>query len=193
MRNVHSKGLIFVISAPSGCGKTSLVRALLRKKLDLIHPASFTTRSPRQGERDRKDYHFVSEMEFKRRLKRGDFLEWSKPFGQFYATPKEPIVKNISQGRNVVLSLDVKGACFVKKKFQDAILIYILPPSLEALEQRLINRSTDHLSEISKRLSFAAQDISNLNKYDYAVVNDDFSKTVGKLQAILIAERLRVR
>lgn len=193
MRNILSKGLIFVISAPSGCGKTSLIRALLRKKLNLVHPASFTTRLPRFGEKNRKDYHFISEAEFKSRLKKGDFLEWSKPFGQFYATSKDPIARSIAQRKDVILSLDVKGACFVRKKFQNAVLIYILPPSLEALEQRLINRSTDHSSEISKRLSFAARDISNLKKYDYAVINDDFGKTVEKLQAILIAERLKVR
>ncbi len=184
---------MFVISAPSGCGKTSLIRALLRKETNLIHPPSFTTRPRRSGEADGVDYNFISQAEFKKRFSKGNFLEWSKPFGHFYATPKIPILKAIKQGRDVILSLDVKGAVFIKKKFKDAVLIYVLPPSFNALKERLISRSTDRSSEILKRLKFAKRDVSNLNKYDYAIVNDNFGEAIDKLKAILIAERFRVR
>lgn len=188
-----SKGLIFVISAPSGGGKTSLIKALLKKEANLTHPVSFTTRPPRRKEKNGRDYHFIPGEEFKKRLIKGDFLEWSRPFGQRYATPKAAILRVIKRGGDVVLSLDVRGAAFIKKKFKEAVLIYILPPSLDALRKRLIGRSTDDSKEITKRFKLAKKDIANLNKYDYAVVNDKFKEAVGDLQAIITAEKFKVR
>ncbi len=187
------KGLIFVVSAPSGCGKTSLIKALIKNTENLVRSVSFTTRPPRNGEKKGVDYNFISEAEFKKRLKEQGFLEWSKPFGRYYATSRKFIEKNINRGKDVVLSLDVKGALFFKRNFKNAVLIYILPPSLKALRQRLINRSTDNSREILKRLSCAKKDILNLKRYDYAVVNDNFGDAVRQLKAITIAERRRVR
>lgn len=187
------KGQIFVISAPSGCGKTSLVKALLRKDENLAHPASFTTRPKRDGEKGGVDYHFISEDEFRRRLNKKDFLEWSMPFGQYYATSKSAILNDIEKGKDVILSLDFSGANFVKKNFKDSALVYILPPSLGALRQRLIGRMTDHSAEIKKRLKCAREDIRNLGRYDYVIVNDNFREAVKKLRAIIVAERLKVR
>lgn len=184
---------MFVVSAPSGCGKTSLVKALLKNTKDLVRSVSFTTRPPRGREKKGVDYNFISEAEFKKRLKRQDFLEWSKPFGHYYATSRELIERNINRGKDVILSLDVKGALFFRRNFKDAILIYILPPSLKALKERLISRSTDNSREILKRLSCAKKDILNLKRYDYAVVNDNFGEAVRHLKAITIAERLRVK
>jgi len=186
-------GHIFVLSAPSGCGKTSLVRALLKEDAALVHPPSFTTRLKRPGERDGIDYRFISENEFRRRLKKRDFLEWSSPFGRYYATSKSAISNNIKKGKDVILSLDFKGADFVKKRFNNSVLIYILPPSREALRKRLIGRMTDHSAEIKKRLSFAMADIANLHRYDYVIVNDSFREAVKKLKSIIIAERVRVK
>ena len=187
------RGHIFVVSAPSGCGKTSLVKALLKEDKALTHPASFTTRPRRAGEKNGVDYHFISEDEFRRRLKKKDFLEWSRPFGQYYATSKSSVSGNIRKGRDVILSLDCNGANFVKKNFKDSTSIYILPPSLKALRQRLVGRMTDHSSEIKKRLICARADICNIKRYDYAVVNDSFTEAVKKLKSIIVAERLRVR
>lgn len=187
------RGHIFVVSAPSGCGKTSLVKALLKDDEILAHPASFTTRPKRAGERSGVDYHFISEGEFRRRLKKKDFLEWSKPFGQYYATSKSAILNNVKKSKDVILSLDFNGANFVKKNFKDSTLIYILPPSMGALKQRLIGRMTDHSAEIKKRLSCAREDIRKLGRYDYAVVNDSFREAVIKLKSIIVAERLRMR
>ena len=187
------KGHIFVISASSGCGKTSLVKALLKEDKLLLHPASFTTRPKRDGERGGVDYHFISEDEFKRRLKEKDFLEWSMPFGQYYATSKSAILSNIKKNKDVILSLDFNGANFVKKNFKNSTLIYILPPSMGALRQRLIGRMTDHSTEIEKRLSCAREDIRNLGRYDYVLVNDNFREAVKKLRSIIVAERLKVR
>ena len=123
------RGHIFVVSAPSGCGKTSLVKALLKEDKVLTHPASFTTRPRRVGEKNSVDYHFISEDEFRRRLKKKDFLEWSRPFGHYYATSKSAVSGNTRNGRDVILSLDHNGANFVKKSFKDSTSIYILPPS----------------------------------------------------------------
>ena len=187
------RGHIFVVSAPSGCGKTSLVKALLKEDCFLVHPASFTTRIKRKGEMAGRDYHFISEREFKRRLRKGDFLEWSRPFGQYYATSKKAVLDNVRKGKDVILSLDFNGANFIKKNFEDSTSIYILPPSLRALRQRLISRMTDHSSEIKKRLSYAKGDICNIRKYDYVVVNDSFREAVRKLKSIIVAERLKVR
>ena len=187
------RGHIFVVSAPSGCGKTSLVKALLKEDKILTHPASFTTRPRRVGEKDGLDYRFISTDEFRRRLKKKDFLEWSRPFGQYYATSKSAVSNNIRKGSDVILSLDCNGADFVKKNFKDSTSIYILPPSLKALRQRLVGRMTDHSSEIKKRLNCARADICNIRKYDYVVVNDSFAEAVKKLKSIIVAERLRMR
>jgi guanylate kinase len=193
IRKSKSRGLIFVISAPSGCGKTSLMKALLKEDKILAHPASFTTRPKRTGERDGVDYHFISEDKFKLRLKEKDFLEWSRPFGWCYATSKSAILNNIKKSKDAILNLDFKGANFVKKNFKNSTLIYILPPSMGALRQRLIGRMTDHSAEIKKRLRCARKDIRNLGGYDYVVVNDSFREAVKKLKSIIVAERLRVR
>ena len=187
------RGHIFVVSAPSGCGKTSLVKALLKDDGILAHPASFTTRPKRAGERDGIDYYFISEDEFRRRLKKKDFLERSKPFGHYYATSKSAILSNVKKNKDVILSLDFNGADFVKKNFKDSTLIYILPPSTAALRQRLIGRMTDHSAEIKKRLSCAKEDIGKLGRYDYVVVNDSFREAEKKLKSIIVAERLKVR
>lgn len=187
------RGYIFVVSAPSGCGKTSLVKALLKEDESLVHPASFTTRPKRAGERGGVDYHFISEDEFRRRLKKKDFLEWSMPFGQYYATSKSAILNNVKKSKDVILSLDFNGANFVKKNFKNSTLIYILPPSISALRKRLLGRMTDHSAEIKKRLSCAREDTRNLDRYDYVVVNDSFGEAVKKIKSIIVAERLKMR
>ncbi len=190
----RSKGRIIVLSGPSGCGKTSLVKALTADKaLGIEHPPSFTTRQPRAGEEEGKDYRFVSGKDFLRRQKKGEFLETSSPYGANYGTSRKHIDGILSRGRDAVLSLDVKGALFIKKNMKGSVLIYVLPPSLEALRKRLVGRSTDKSSEIRKRMSYARQDISKLGKYDYAVVNDDFAEAVAKLKSIIVSERLKVR
>lgn len=188
------KGRIFVLSAPSGCGKTSLVKALtLDKGFGVEHPPSFTTRGPRAGEKEGRDYCFVSGKDFLRRQKKGEFIETSSPYGANYGTSRKHIEDILKKGRDAVLSLDVKGALFIKKNVKGSVLIYVLPPSLEALRKRLVGRSTDGSSEIKKRMSYARKDISKLGKYDYAVVNDDFSEAVAKLKSIIVSERLKVR
>lgn len=189
----RKKGHIFVISAPSGCGKTSLIKALLKEDRLLVHPPSFTTRVKRKGETGGKDYYFISGSEFKHRLVKGDFLEWSRPFGQYYATSKKAVLDNIRKGKDVILSLDFNGASFIRRNFKESVSIYLLPPSLRALRQRLIGRMTDRSSEIKKRLNRVKSDTCNIRKYDYVVVNDSFREAVRKLKSIIVAERLRVR
>jgi guanylate kinase len=188
------KGKIFVISAPSGSGKTTLCQQLLH--LDpkgLLRSISVTTRPPRKGEREAKDYFFVTREEFESRKKRAFFLEWAEVLGNFYGTPREFVESWIRKGKDVILSIDVQGAMQLKKKCPTAVLIFILPPSFKNLKSRLKKRSTETNKEILKRLNLARREISYLPKYDYVVVNDTIKRATEELRAIIIAERCRIK
>jgi guanylate kinase len=184
-----ASGKIFVVSAPSGCGKTTVIQKLLRKKRNLVKSVSATTRSMRRGEKDNIDYRFITKGEFKRRIKNGYFLEWERVFENYYGTPLAPAKKILREGKDVVLDLDVKGALHVKRIFRDAVLVFLLPPSVSALKERLKARSTDTPSQIRKRLMLAKWELSQRNKYDYIVLNKDVDKAVGELNSIVKKER----
>ncbi|MFH0839104.1 MAG: guanylate kinase [Candidatus Omnitrophota bacterium] len=151
------KNFLIIVSAPSGSGKTTVIQRLLKKDKTLIKSVSATTRAPRRGEEDGVDYHFISREEFKKRIQKGYFLEWEEVFGNYYGTPHRPIQKALKEKRNVVLDLDVKGALKVKKRLQpNVLLIFLEPPSLAILRERLKGRSSDSHAEIRKRLALAA-------------------------------------
>ncbi len=188
------KGKIFIISAPSGSGKTTLCEQLLSLKLKgLTRSVSATTRTPRAGEKKNKDYFFISPQEFENRRKKEAFLEWARVLDNFYGTPRRFVEKELGEGKDVILSIDVQGAMQVKKSCPAAVLIFILPPSFENLKIRLKRRSTESSREIHKRLNLARQEVSYLPKYDYVVVNDTVGKATEKLKAIIIAERCRIK
>lgn len=189
---MKKEGRLFILSAPSGCGKTTLSKYLVKSKSGIIQSISATTRNPRRGEIDGKDYFFVSEKEFKRTISKKGFLEWTKNFGFFYGTPKKFILDNIKKGRNVLLSIDVKGALKVKRLYPQAVSIFILPPSMEDLKKRLNKRMTDSSGEIKTRLKIAKKEISYLDKYDYKVINDNLGKAKDELKAIITAERHKI-
>jgi len=186
-------GSIFIISAPSGCGKTTLLRKLLEdRSLSFFRSVSMTSRPPREDERDGIDYSFVSKDEFRSRMAEGAFLEWEENFGNLYGTPRGPIEEALKKGENVLLSVDVKGAMNIRKIFpKETVLIFILPPSLKALEERLHKRKTDDSYVISNRLSIAKKEIAYKDRYDYRIVNDDLKTAYETLRAILIAEEHR--
>ncbi len=186
------RGKLFIISAPSGCGKTTLEKLLINKRIKLTLSISMTTRLPRNGEKEGRDYFFVTERKFKDIISKNGFLEWTKNFGFYYGTPKKFVVGRINKGEDVLLSIDVKGAINVKKIFKDAILIFILPPSIEILSKRLVRRMTDSRQDIKRRLSIAKKEISYLNRYDYKVVNDDLKKALEELRSVIIAERCKI-
>lgn len=153
---------------------------------------SFTTRPPRRGEKNKRDYFFVTPEEFERHKKKNNMLEWARNFGFYYGTPKDNVLKLLDEGTDVVLAIDVKGAMKIKKLFPSAAFIFITPPSITELEKRLRNRKTDDHFEISKRIKIARIELSYLPMYTYNVVNDNLSKATGKLKAIIKAERCKV-
>jgi guanylate kinase len=188
----NSGGLLIIISSPSGGGKTTVRSRLLGLIPDLHYSVSWTTRKPRQGEVHGKDYCFVSLEQFLEKKDKNEFLEYAEVFGSFYGTPKDNIDDAIKKGQDVLLDIDTQGALQIKSK-RDAVLIFILPPSLEILKGRLYNRKTDSETEIWKRLKDAQHELKCVRQYDYAVINDNIDMTVEKIKSIIIAERYRVQ
>ena len=187
----EENGRIFVISAPSGSGKTTLTNALIKRGRCLVRSVSMTTRSRRKGERNKKDYYFVTEKEFKKHISRGGFLEWAKNFRNFYGTPRRFVEDSIKKGKDVILAIDVKGAMQIRKAVPAAVLIFVVPPSRRELRRRLRKRNTEHKTSISTRLKVAGKEMTYIPKYDYVVVNDSIEKAVGKLRTIIAAERCK--
>ncbi|MBL6686134.1 MAG: guanylate kinase [Methylophilaceae bacterium] len=184
-------GRLFIITAASGAGKTSLVKALVKQNKNLFVSVSFTTRQPRQSEENGKDYWFVSQEKFNEMQLNDKFLETAECHGAHYGTSKEVLAKNLEEGHDVILEIDWQGAFSVKKIFSNAISIFILPPSMDVLTQRLKNRNEDSDDVIKKRLAAARGEMAHLEKFDYVTINDDFETTLKELEAIIKAENLK--
>jgi len=183
--------LVFVISAPSGTGKTTLVKRVLEELPNLQFSVSYTTRLPRSNEHDGEDYHFVSPVVFQKMVERGDFLEWAEVLGNRYGTAKVDVNSLASRGVDLILDIDTQGAKKVKVKVDQAVLIYILPPSMKVLRDRIVNRGLDSLEMIEFRLSSARKDIEEAHRYQYVILNEEVENAVEKLKAIIVAERCR--
>ena len=183
MRNV-----LMVVSGPSGVGKGTLVKALTKKRSDLVESVSCTTRAPRENEIHGREYYFISKDEFIKRVADGDFLEYDEHFGNFYGTPKS-FVKEQLQEKSVVLEIDVIGGLNAKKAFPECVLIMIAPPSIEKLKQRLVSRNTESADEIENRMSRLEFELSKKDEYDYVVVNDDLSVALEELEKIFENEK----
>ena len=184
-------GLVFIISAPSGTGKTTLVREVIHQLPGLRFSVSFTTRLPRPDEREGEDYHFVSHASFQKRVERNDFLEWAEVLGNRYGTPRPDLKKMELEGVDLILDIDTQGAKKVTKEIAQPVLIYLIPPSLRVLKERLINRGVDSLERVKFRLSHARKDMEEAYGYHYVIVNDSLEDALGKLKSIIIAERCR--
>jgi guanylate kinase len=191
LQAMKKKGKLFIISAPSGSGKTTLCEKLVGSLNDLTRSISMTTRSPRQGERDGVDYIFIGRKEFLKRKEKGEFLEWAKVFGEYYGTPQKYIARIVNKGHDVILNIDVRGAMKIKKLKLKSAFIFVLPPSLAQLKERLKARSTDSSGEIRKRLDIAKKEMEFINKYDYVVVNKVLDAALENLRSIIIAERCK--
>ena len=181
--------MVFIISAPSGAGKTTLVREVMRQLPGLHFSVSFTTRLPRANEKEGEDYHFVSHSVFQKMVEKNEFLEWAEVLGNRYGTPRPDFKKFESEGIDLILDIDTQGAKKVKKEIAQPVLVYVLPPSLKALRERLINRGVDSLEMIKFRLSNAKRDMEEATGYRYVIVNDSVEEAVEKLKSIIIAER----
>lgn len=190
MNKAKAGGNLFVIAAPSGAGKTSLVAALCKNNPDLVVSISHTTRPIRKGEVDGVDYNFVTKMEFKRLLTEDAFLEYAKVYDCYYGTTKEFVANQLQQGHDVILEIDWQGARQVRSQDPTAASIFILPPSYEVLQQRLKARGQDDEQVIARRMQLAKNEISHYDEFDYLVVNDDFDQALSDLQAIIRASHL---
>jgi guanylate kinase len=184
-------GLIFIISAPSGTGKTTLLREVIQKLPGLQFSVSFTTRLPRPNEKEGEDYHFVSHSTFQKMMEKNSFLEWAEVLGNRYGTPWPDFKKLELEGVDLILDIDTQGAKKVMKEIGQPVLIYLLPPSLKVLKERLVNRGGDSLEMVKFRLSNARRDIEEAHGYHYVIVNDSMEDAVKKLKSIIIAERCR--
>lgn len=190
--DISRRGLLFVISSPSGAGKTTLSRMLLDREPDLVMSVSVTTRPARPGEVDGKDYIFVTTEEFNLMLNRREFLEHAKVFDHYYGTPYKPAEEALDAGMDVLCDIDWQGAQQIKQIAQDDIVsVFILPPSNRELEERLKTRAQDPPAVVSRRMSGAAQEMSRWSEYDYVVVNDDLDEALDRIHSVLKAERLK--
>ena len=186
------KGKTFIISGPSGVGKSTVLKELFQDRDDLYFSVSATTRPPRPGEINGVHYHFTDVDEFRKMISEDAFLEYAEYVGNFYGTPKAPVEKWLEEGRDVVLEIEVQGGRQIKKVAPDCVSLFILPPSLKVLEKRLRGRGTETEEVIEKRLAAAADEIRCVKDYDYAVINDTVEQAVLDIEAILAAEKLRV-
>lgn len=187
-----SKGRLFIFSGPSGSGKDTILKELLLKSPTTMLSISSITRDMRPGEVEGEKYHFISRKEFEDLIKNDDLLEYNVFVGNYYGTPKKPVIDALEQGKDVILEVDVNGAQNVLKKMPDAISIFVLPPSMAVLRKRLVGRATDDIAVIEKRLTEAVREISAAKTYDYIVVNDDLNIAVNDILSILNCERLKI-
>ena len=190
--SISRRGLMLVLSSPSGAGKTSIARALLATEPDLRISISVTTRQPRPGEEHGKDYYFVSEAEYQRMVKGRELLEHARVFDNYYGTPRQKVEEQLAAGHDVLFDIDWQGTQQLKASARDDLVsIFILPPSIEELEKRLRGRAQDSEEVMRKRMSRAADEMSHWAEYDYGVVNFELEKSITQVKAILTAERLR--
>ncbi len=186
-----NKGLVIVVSAPSGGGKGTILKELFKRNANMKFSVSATTRKPRPGEVDGQSYYFTDKEHFEELIAEGKMLEHAEYCGNYYGTPKEPIEKAVAEGYDIVLEIEVQGGAQIKKKIPDCVSVFITPPSMEVLERRLRNRGTETDEVIKNRLNTALQEIPHAKDYDYIVVNDELEKAVDELEAIIKAEKLR--
>jgi len=184
------KGSLYVVSAPSGAGKTSLVNALLESSDGIVVSVSHTTRAPREGEVTGVHYHFTDMESFKSLISQGDFLEHAQVFDNFYGTSRQSVDQQLAEGLDVILEIDWQGARLIREQIPDCIGIFVLPPSVEVLRQRLQGRGQDSSEIIERRMRDARSESSHYNEYEYLVINDDFDQALDELRSIFVAHRL---
>ncbi|PMB18579.1 guanylate kinase [Fischerella thermalis] len=184
-KDCPSSGKLIVLTGPSGVGKGTLMRSLLARHPELYYSVSATTRSPRPGEIDGKDYYFISRSKFEQLVAAGEFLEWAEFAGNYYGTPREPVINQICSGKLVLLEIELEGARQIRRSFPEALSIFILPPSFSELEKRIRTRGQDSEEAIARRLRRAQEEINAADEFDIQIVNDDFETTLKSIEATL--------
>ncbi|MBC8028815.1 MAG: guanylate kinase [Pyrinomonadaceae bacterium] len=186
------RGILFVVSAPSGGGKGTLIQRVLNKVPDLSYSVSYTTRAPRNGEVDGREYFFITPDTFEQMVAADEFLEWAHVHSKRYGTSRRQVSREISEGRDIILEVDVQGAASVRELIPDSVSVFIVPPSFEVLRQRLRARGTDSLEELDLRLRNAPRELEHYSAFQYLIINDDADRAASELRAIIQAERARL-
>ncbi|MBQ5321627.1 MAG: guanylate kinase [Oscillospiraceae bacterium] len=186
------KGKLLVVSGPSGCGKGTVLKKVLKENSNIYYSVSATTRAPRYGEENGIHYYFITKEEFEKKISEGGMLEYAEYVGNYYGTPKDIVLAKLEKGYDVILEIEVKGAMQIRKAVPEAILVFIAPPSMEELEKRLIGRGTEKLDVIKSRLKKAEKEMQYQNEYDYLVINDEISIAAEEIAAILKSEKLKI-
>ena len=189
---LNRKGLLLVVSGPSGAGKGTICNALLNKNDQIKLSVSATTRKPRNGEVHGVNYFFIEKEEFTKMIENGEFLEYAQIYDNFYGTPKAAIIECLEKGQDVILEIEMQGARQIKEVYPEGVFIFVLPPSLEELKSRIVGRGTETQEEIEKRFSCAFEEINQIVNYDYFIVNEDIEKSVSDVEAIICAEKNKV-
>ena len=190
---MKNKGMIIIVSAPSGAGKTSICDALIKSDKNIVYSVSTTTRNPRKGEKNGREYFFVSDNEFKNMVKKKMFVEWAKVHDHFYGTSKKVLEQTLSKGKDILLDIDVQGAVKIKKQYKDALMIFITTPTLKILKERLIKRNKDSMDVIKTRVANAKKELTYLPKYDYLIFNDKLDESIKNVKSVICAERLSIK
>jgi guanylate kinase len=188
----EARGILFVVSSPSGGGKGTLIQRMLSKVSNLGYSVSFTTRTPRNGEVDGREYFFVDRARFDQLVAADEFLEWAHVHGKLYGTSRSQVLRELSAGRDIVLEVDVQGAKSIREQVPDSVSVFILPPSFEVLRQRLLDRGTDSPEELDLRLRNAPTELKDYAAFQYLIINDDVERAADQLSAIVHAERARL-
>ena len=190
---MKKKGMIIIVSAPSGAGKTSICNSLIKSDKNIVYSISTTTRQPRKGEKNGREYFFVDNKKFKDMVKKNLFVEYAKVHNYFYGTSKKMLEETLNKGKDILLDIDVQGAIKIKKQYKDAIMIFITTPTLKILKERLIKRNKDLLDVINTRVKNAKKELTYLPRYDYLVLNDKLDISIENVKSIIKAERLSIK
>lgn len=190
---LKNKGHLFIISGPSGVGKGTLLSLLLKKFPEILLSVSVTTRTPRIGETDGVNYHFTTRENFEEMIKQDKLIEWAEFAGNYYGTYTQSLLNAFEQSKDIALEIDVQGALQIKSKIKEAIMIFILPPSIDELEQRLLKRNTETKESIQNRLAIVREEVTKLKEFDYEIINENLDEALMYLESIVLAERSRIK